>query len=163
MPMIPSQPERGGRNCGNCACFYQLPHPQNPAVKQGFCALKPPIAGEVRVQVPRLDKEGKPIMTPRGPAMDAVEDIAFAHAPTAASLCCIEGWRPIGSRPGERAAEYRARQTLKLLEPLLKDPAISPDTARVALEQAVAAFLADEPSAANEAPTDTAPPSKLDS
>lgn len=167
MPMIPPQPQRAGRNCGNCACFYELPHPQNPGQKQGFCALKPPIAGQVRVQVPRLDKQGKPVTTPRGPAMDAAEDIAFAHAPTAASLCCIEGWRPIGTLPGERGGERGidvrmrelARAAQPALEQLVSAGVVAPELAALVMT----AMGAAAPAAANDPAPPAAPASELDS
>lgn len=153
MPMIPPQPARAGRSCANCACFYELPHPKNPLERQGYCARQPAAVGAVRVQVPRVDKEGKPVvMRHDGRAvMDSIEDIAWTHAPMHASLVCMDGWRPIGARPGERPGEVAVRRALAALVPLIKNADASPEDARQVIERVLDVYLADEPAAANDA------------
>lgn len=113
MPMIPPQPARGGRSCANCACFYELPHPKNPLEKQGYCAKLPAIVGQVRLQVPRLDKDGKPVVVRDRPLMDSIEDLAFTHQPTCRALVCMDGWRPVGTLPGNSWASDRLDRAMR--------------------------------------------------
>lgn len=153
MPMIPPQPARGGRTCASCACYYELPHPKNPLEKQGYCARQPAMVGQVRVQVPRLDKAGNPVMSrqdPKTPVSDSVEDIAFTHQPMSRSLVCMDGWRPLGTLPGQKTADVSFKAALRELAPLFMKDDATPEELRAAAERALAAYLAETLPAGNE-------------
>lgn len=168
MPMIPPQPPRSGRTCANCACFYELPSPQNPLQKGGFCSRSPAQAAAVRMQIPRLDKEGKPVLArlDQKPVMDSIEDIAWTHAPMAASLGCFDGWRPVGALPGETRRDFRVRQAVEALRPALEAAIERVDVqalglvglTREGLRALLAGFDDTPPTAANDATAQDAAP-----
>lgn len=89
------------RRCENCACYMNLRHPQNPMLTQGFCRRDTAGAQNVRVEVPRL-KDGKTIAGKDGkPVMEMQQKLAYVFAMTAPELVCFDGWRPLGTRPGD--------------------------------------------------------------
>lgn len=111
------------RKCGNCACFRTKP---GLAPGQGVCLLV--AAEQVMADVPTprmrggkpdLDREGRPIMvTTKVPAL--------RHMPALDSGVCFAGWRPIGTRPGETAAQAEMRLRLPALVRALNLKAVSP-------------------------------------
>lgn len=123
--MVPPQPV-GERRCSNCACFYELANanPLEPA--QAFCAREPAGCTPARMEVPRLDPEGRPVMSrldPKKPMTDAVEGFVFAHRPTQPNLVCFDGWRPRAAAPGERLADVRQRELVAAAGPMLVEAA----------------------------------------
>lgn len=148
----------GKRKCENCAAYYTIPHPQNPLERQSFCSKEPPVSQVVRVEVPRLDPQGKPMMqrlAPDKPAVDQVEGVAFAHRPTQPNLVCFDGWRPLAALPGERSADVALRQTTAALVPVVRSAlADAPPEQAEQIGQvvkALEAFAAGEELAANDA------------
>lgn len=105
------------RNCGNCACFFKVAHPQNPLVTQGFCRRDPPVAQQVRVEVPRL-KDGKTQAGKDGkPIMEFKQQLAYVFAMTAPEMVCFDGWRPEWTRPGDDwGQQWGVRAAFKALD-----------------------------------------------
>lgn len=90
------------RTCANCACFHHVPNPVSPSQNQGMCRLNPPQHKRVRVEVPRM-RLGQSVMGKDGkPVMEIGEADALFYAPMTAEMVCFDGWRPIGTEPGER-------------------------------------------------------------
>lgn len=103
------------RRCGNCACYFEVSHPQNPLLKQGFCRLEPPSTAQVRVEVPMLDANGHPMMTKdkQGkpvPRMEGRTQLAYTHDPTQPESVCFDGWRPLGTQPGDDWGQHELAQ-----------------------------------------------------
>ena len=91
------------RACENCACFFVQTHPQNPMEKQGFCRLNPPLSQIMRVEVPRVDKNGVPVFGRDGkPTTEAAQRLMYSYPPTMPAMVCFDGWRPLDYQPGER-------------------------------------------------------------
>jgi hypothetical protein len=86
------------RTCANCACSIIQEAPT--LGKQLFCRLNPAIGKMVRTQVPRIIK-GQPQVRDGKPVMEQGEALGFMFAPTMATLVCFDGWRPLGTLPGD--------------------------------------------------------------
>ena len=91
------------RCCRNCACYMEVRHPQNPTEFQGFCRREPPRGQEVRVSVPRLNDKKEPMFMRDGKTPQMIEQrrMALVHQVTAREMTCFDGWRPVGTRPGD--------------------------------------------------------------
>lgn len=117
------------RTCANCACsFVQEANRQ----KQMFCRLNPAVAKMVRTEVPRIIK-GQPQMRDGKPVMEPGEMLGFMFSPTLENLVCYDGWRPIGTLPGDfsyRSSDMERRFGAGL-DRLLKD--MQGDAAEAAL------------------------------
>jgi hypothetical protein len=91
------------RTCGNCACCEVKPHAVNKLQTQAFCKLKPPTYAQIRADVPRLTKEGQPVIGKNNqPVMEPGFQEVYLSSPTDVRLVCFDGWRPIGTLPGDR-------------------------------------------------------------
>jgi hypothetical protein len=103
---LPWDPEElKGRDCGHCACFYQPPLPPDAPAgsrREGFCRRSPADPMQVRIEVPRLDQKGQPVMREGRPAMNNEVVKVLAFRPTEAASTCFDGWRAKGTLPGER-------------------------------------------------------------
>jgi hypothetical protein len=120
------------RTCANCACSITQ---EANGIKQLFCRLNPAIGKMVRTQVPRIIK-GQPQIRDGKPVMEQGEMLGFMFAPTMASLVCFDGWRPMGTLPGDFS--YRSSDMEKRfgagLDRLLND--MKEDAAIVGLQRA---------------------------
>jgi hypothetical protein len=74
------------RNCSNCACSFLAKHPQEIGRTQLLCRKGPPLL----VQQTATDPEGRPVRA-----------VSLTYALTSPELVCFDGWRPIGTLPGE--------------------------------------------------------------
>lgn len=110
------------RTCANCACMIEMSAINSPLQKQNFCRKDPAKFAQVRVQKPRLNREGKIIEGRDGkPIMeDAVQDI-FLYVPTQPQLVCFDGWRPEGTMPGEKSADGLTKFTDELMQRFKRD------------------------------------------
>jgi len=132
------------RCCLNCACYMEVQNPINKLAHQGFCRRDPPNAQTVRVERPRVLPDGKPAMDKQGrPIMERGEQLAYVHRLTARELTCYDGWRPLGTRPGDR---WEQRALLEKLLPALRE--VIPEELADALEELKAGPLL--PEAAND-------------
>jgi len=94
------------RNCSNCACYFTVPNPQNPLQSQGFCRREPASTAEVAVDVPMLDAKGQVMMQKdktgtQIPRMERRKQLAYMFDLTNATSVCFDGWRPLGTQPGD--------------------------------------------------------------
>lgn len=90
------------RSCANCACSHTMDHPQFG--KQLFCRRDPANAQEFNVQQPII-RNGQPVMDKRDPTkpmMSSGRALFYLYKPTLPALMCFDGWRPIGTQPGEK-------------------------------------------------------------
>jgi hypothetical protein len=93
------------RTCANCACFARV-KPDGKIVEddpeaQTVCRRSPPGARQVSVDVPVLNN-GRPVMDAKGaPRVQRMLAYQFGFQPTAPELLCYDGWRPLGTLPGD--------------------------------------------------------------
>lgn len=91
------------RTCINCACHSIQHDMTNPLLSQMFCRRDPPIAQQMRLERPRM-RDGKVVMGRDGKTaiMEQVQEIVYMYRPTKHSLTCFDGWRALGTEPGQR-------------------------------------------------------------
>lgn len=120
-PMI-SQP--GPRMCANCACFAAMTPEGDvldpdtaPAELQRVCQRSTPGGRMARVEVPVFDpKTGAPVMRRAGEQRtEARQVLQIGYPPTVATARCFDGWRPLGTLPGEN---YKLANVERVLLPM---------------------------------------------
>jgi hypothetical protein len=94
--------ETPARTCENCACSHLETNQLVPTEKQLFCRRDPAQAQRVRIEVPRKTRDGQPVMRDGKPVMENGEGMAFLYRPVFGNLTCFDGWRPIGTLPGDK-------------------------------------------------------------
>lgn len=121
-----------GRTCEHCACFFLSINAEDPTQKQGFCRRAPAELVETRIQVPRLDQNQQPIVKHGQPVMNSerVQGLLFKLAQPNGT--CFDGWRPLGSLPGEGPAGMFLRMGAPALEALIQKAGLGPDLAALA-------------------------------
>jgi len=96
--------EKVDRTCATCGCsIIKKIHEAAPA-SQMFCRKSPAKFAQMRMEVPRLDINKKVVMSKDGktPVMENKVAEVYLYDPTMAELVCFEGWRPIGTEPGDQ-------------------------------------------------------------
>ncbi len=116
--------EKVDRTCATCACSIMQTNPNDVNHKQLFCQRNTPGYHIAKIEVPRLDKEGKQMLSPRGnlALTDTVDQPVFVYPPVMAGLRCFDGWRPIGLEPGDKwnpDLDQMKAMLESMLEPLL--------------------------------------------
>jgi hypothetical protein len=109
------------RTCANCACSIMQ---TNVALGLGhekehmFCRKDPVNAAKARFERPAI-RNGQPVIDKRTnkPQMETYDDLAFMYRPVIAHGTCYDGWRPIGTEPGDK---FQNAGLDKMMEPLLK-------------------------------------------
>lgn len=105
-----------GHDCQHCACYFETSHAENPNEFQGFCRRQPAMPTQSRVQVPRKDpKTGQPVIKDGQVVMNNEVVIGFLYAPTQRQGTCFEGYRPLGTLPGERPMDAKTKDVLLTL------------------------------------------------
>lgn len=112
------EPQPAARTCGNCACFAHmlpdgtvLPRDSKPTegmaspYGQTVCRRSPPVGRWVEVEVPVFDPTtGAPVMRRPGvQRMERKQVLEIGYPPAVHTGLCYDGWRPIGTRPGDNA------------------------------------------------------------
>jgi hypothetical protein len=107
-----------GRDCAHCACYFESANPENPSQFQGFCRRWPAEFSQTRGQVPRLDPVTKlPVMKNGVPVMNNEVIVGYLFKPAQRQGTCFDGYRPLGTLPGERPVEGKLKEfLLKLVE-----------------------------------------------
>lgn len=124
-PAVPWDPaELKGRDCGHCACFFEQANPENPAQSQGFCRRAPAEVAQMRVMEPRV-LNGVPQMKDGQPVMQPGTAIGFIYRLTKREGTCFDGWRPLGTLPGEPPTQAAMKAVVASLRPVLEK--LSPD------------------------------------
>lgn len=109
------------RTCANCACVFIAQHPQTGEA-QAFCRRNPPLHQLMRVEVPRLDREGKPVVGKNGNViMEPGQQEFYLYPPTLEKLVCFDGWRPVGTLPGDNPFTSLTNQVQQGMDRLAKD------------------------------------------
>lgn len=129
-PPVPWDPSAlKGRQCQSCACYFESVNPENKNQFQGFCRRAPAEVMEVRAQVPRVDLQGRAVLKDGKPVLNNDIIKGFIYKPTQREGICFDGYRPLGTLPGESSTALKLRalaQTLvatnafKNLEPELQ-------------------------------------------
>lgn len=71
---------------------------------QTVCRRAPPGGRWTRVDVPVFDAAGAPVMRRPGvPRLEPKQVLEIGYPPAVHSGVCFDGWRPVGTRPGENA------------------------------------------------------------
>jgi hypothetical protein len=95
------------RQCSNCACFARmLPDGKVvPTDSNGdgmlVCRLETPASRLAYQEVPVIH-DGKPVIDRGKPRMERVQVVQIGYKPVTPDAVCFNGWRPIGTLPGER-------------------------------------------------------------
>jgi hypothetical protein len=79
------------RTCANCACAIIAKHPQEINRTQLLC------------------RKGPPIMLRQTGTLASGEQFSgmtITYAPTSPELVCFDGWRPLGTLPGDPLRGY---------------------------------------------------------
>lgn len=102
------------RTCANCACHILQSNPMIPgSPPTSACMLNMPMLLQGEGQQPMLDKNQKPVMMKdKNTGLDVVrmEKIVkqfFIYPPTQPELVCFDGWRPIGTLPGDKFSQAK--------------------------------------------------------
>jgi hypothetical protein len=91
------------RTCATCACCKIEINPVDKLHSQAFCRRNTPVHGRVRVDVPRLDRDKKPVIGKNGaPILEQEERSFYVYPPTQPDMVCFDGWRPMGTLPGDK-------------------------------------------------------------
>lgn len=118
---------KSDRRCGNCGCFSQVPHPENPLEKLTVCLRGEAVPRTIEVPVQATDRNGKPRVDREGqPIMTMGKMTALAYRPMVADSVCYDGWRPADALPGDTQGTYLSRRMAKALEPFLRSSAPDP-------------------------------------
>lgn len=109
------------RTCATCACFTAMT-PEGelldtdaaPPDVQRVCRRNTPGARMVRAEVPVFDpKTGAPVMRRPGEQRTETRQIMqIGYAPAVSTGVCFDGWRPLGTLPGENYKLANVERTL---------------------------------------------------
>lgn len=114
---LTEQPKPESRTCANCACSVVRKHPVLLNEDRMFCARNTVNSHIMRVGKPRIDPATKqPVMDKRTqkPIIESVDDLVFLYMPTMPELTCYDGWRPLGTLPGDFS--YRTGDVAELTQ-----------------------------------------------
>lgn len=122
------------RTCENCACAKKDNHPRFGP--QLFCRRETANTTVLRVKVPVI-RDGNPIPDKNRPGkfVEREEDALFyLYRPTLPELTCFDGWRPIGTEPGDFSYKSSAVEAkfIQGFDRLMRD--LSNDAQLAALE-----------------------------
>lgn len=102
------------RTCSNCACFARMqpdgsvllgpPPPDETAIGQPVCRRITPNGRYSLHDVPLFDpKTGAPINDARGrQRVERRNVLEIGYPPVVPEAVCFDGWRKLGTEPGER-------------------------------------------------------------
>lgn len=119
----PFDPEPlGHRECGNCACYFQMGNPALPGQPQGFCRRFSPDLQELRGLQPRRDpRSGEVVMgKDNQPVMEPAKTTGYIFKPATRQGICFDGWRPLGTLPGEQPISTLIRSLAPQLRPVIE-------------------------------------------
>lgn len=120
------------RTCANCACHHIQQNQINPLESQSFCHRDPPSAAKMRGERPQMIN-GQPRMMKDGktPIMQTVEEVIYLYKPTMPNLVCFDGWRPLGTLPGERSGSELSEGIMAAMRRLYTDMVQNNDAAEL--------------------------------
>jgi hypothetical protein len=151
------QPE--SRSCGNCACFAHM-LPDGTILERGntnpegqtVCQRNPPGGRWTRVEVPSFDaKTGAPITGRNGQQRTEPRQVLqIGYPPAVETGVCFDGWRPVGTRPGEN---YKLANVERVLLPICGQLAVGNTQAAKRLAEGMLADLLRESPPASGTPS----------
>lgn len=122
------------RSCLTCACHHVQENQLNKMEKQSFCRRNPPTAAKMRGERPQM-LHGQPRFMKDGktPIMETYDAVLYLYAPVMENLVCYDGWRPIGTEPGERAntelSDSLTRGMVRLFKDMMADASLDAESA----------------------------------
>jgi hypothetical protein len=129
------------RTCANCACHDTGTYPLTQQ-EMMVCKRNPPNGIPMRVQRPSIDPITKQVrMAKRAdkptPIMEEVQTVVVFYNPTSPDMTCFDGWRPMGTEPGDFAyksnvLEKQFEKTVAGMNRLLDDMATDVENTRLA-------------------------------
>lgn len=142
-PDIEHPTEFAPRTCASCACHLVQENQLNKLEKQSFCRRDTPQAAKLRSERPQMIN-GQPRMMKDGKThiMETFDSVIYLYKPTMPELVCFDGWRPLDTLPGERAATELSSNIMSAMARLYKDMVMQSDEAEA---EAEAALLSDLP------------------
>jgi hypothetical protein len=133
------------RICANCACFSAMTEkgeiidPASNSEAMRVCRRNPPGGRMVRVEAPVHDpKTGAPVIDRGRPRLQAKQVLQIGYQPTIETASCFDGWRPLGTLPGER---WETQRMLGGFLPFLQKALIQAGVSAKQAEQMGAAML----------------------
>jgi hypothetical protein len=115
---VPHQEEKIERTCANCACSILQKNAQLGNIEHMFCRKDPINAGKARFERPQMvNGEVRIDKRTQKPIMETYEDLAFMYRPVIKSATCFDGWRPIGTEPGDK---FQNAPLDKMMAPLME-------------------------------------------
>jgi hypothetical protein len=122
--------ENEKRTCANCACHDTGTYPLTQQ-EMMVCKRNPPNGIPMRVRRPAIDPVTRqPRMAKRAdkptPIMEEVQAVVVFYNPTSPDMVCFDGWRPMGTDPGDFAyksspIEKQIEQTIVGMNRLVND------------------------------------------
>jgi hypothetical protein len=96
------------RTCATCACFARVKQDGTVAAAleeaAPSCRRFAPSMQMARIEVPSMSATGKQLIDGKGkPRTEFVNQLIVIYPPTRAGLVCFDGWRPLGTLPGEKS------------------------------------------------------------
>jgi hypothetical protein len=111
-----------GRECATCACYFEQANPENALQSQGFCRRLPADMQQMRALEPRTDLQGNVMLgKDQKPIMQPTQVVGYLFKPTKRDGTCFDGWRALGTLPGERNIDTSVRHARDRLQPLLTE------------------------------------------
>lgn len=127
------------RVCASCACFSAMTEkgeiidPASNPEAMRVCRRNPPGGRMVRVEEPVHDpKTGAPVVDRGRPRLQAKQVLQIGYQPTIETASCYDGWRPLGTPPGQR---WESRHMVARLLPLLERALVQSGMSAEAAEQ----------------------------
>jgi hypothetical protein len=118
---VPWDPEKlQGRDCGRCACYFEQANPENTLQSQGFCRRLPADMQQMRGMEPRKDLQGNIVLKDGKQVMQPTTIIGYLFKPTKRDGTCFDGFRPIGSLPGEGPIDVAMRRAVERMRPMFE-------------------------------------------
>lgn len=107
------------RTCATCACSIIEKHHVTGNDMQMFCRRNTVMAQPARMERPKIDPKTGQAMVRQGrrdepptPIMETFTDLLYLYTPTLATLTCFDGWRPMGTLPGDHSYKSSDLETL---------------------------------------------------
>lgn len=106
--------EKSPRTCANCACAFLMKHPVNINQTQLLCRRNPPFVVQQRTEA-------------------GVQN-GISQPPTNPDVVCFDGWRPIGTEPGEQwEMKARLQNVANIMKTAIKEGVIAKATGEALL------------------------------
>jgi hypothetical protein len=142
----PNNATHAPRQCSNCACFARMLPDGKVVPDDGgndgmlVCRRDTPASRLANVEVPVL-KDGHAVIDRGRPRLERTQVVQIGYKPITPDAVCFDGWRPVGTLPGEN---YKLAKVERHLLPICAELARGNSLgARKLADGMLAAMLAD--------------------